>query len=145
MNLIYEELIKQSKPAPDFARTDRYPVGLTLHGTVQDPAFVRFVEEVSKETATTGRGPCFRTTCSHGPGQLNPKRGTRLSRTTARMPPTRCSRSPPDLKTEILNAVTSAVEAHTTISTQALNSETVREGLKDMLLGPAQLYETLRA
>ena len=50
MNLIYEELIKQSKPAPDFARTDPYQVGLTLHGTVQDPAFVRFVEKVSKET-----------------------------------------------------------------------------------------------
>jgi type I restriction enzyme, R subunit len=51
----------------------------------------------------------------------------------------------PDLKTEILNAVMSALEAHTTMSTQALNSETVREGLKDVLLGPARLYETLRA
>ncbi|OJW27647.1 MAG: transcriptional regulator [Planctomycetales bacterium 71-10] len=51
MNLIYEELIKQSKPIPDFARTDQYQVGLTLHGTVQDPAFIRFVEKVSKETA----------------------------------------------------------------------------------------------
>ncbi|MDA0921797.1 MAG: putative DNA binding domain-containing protein [Planctomycetota bacterium] len=50
MNLIFEEQIKQSKPAPDFARTDQYQVGLTLHGTVQDPAFVRFVEKVSKET-----------------------------------------------------------------------------------------------
>ena len=50
MNLIYEELIKQSKPDPDFSRTDQYQVGLTLHGTVQDPAFVRFVEKVSKET-----------------------------------------------------------------------------------------------
>lgn len=49
MNLIYEELIKQSKPAPDFARTDAYQVGLTLYGTVQDPAFVRFVEKVAKE------------------------------------------------------------------------------------------------
>ena len=51
----------------------------------------------------------------------------------------------PDLKAEILNAVMSALEAHTTMSTQALNSETVREGLKDVLLGPARLYETLRA
>jgi ATP-dependent DNA helicase RecG len=49
MNLIYEELIKQSKPAPDFARTDAYQVGLTLYGTVQDPAFVRFVEKIAKE------------------------------------------------------------------------------------------------
>lgn len=50
MNLIYEDLIKQSKPAPDFSRTDQYQVGLTLFGTVQDPAFVRFVEKVSQET-----------------------------------------------------------------------------------------------
>ncbi len=52
MNLIYEDLIKQSKPEPDFARTDKHQVGLTLHGTVQDPAFVRFVEKVGKESTT---------------------------------------------------------------------------------------------
>jgi type I restriction enzyme R subunit len=52
--------------------------------------------------------------------------------------------SSPDLKTEILNAVMSALEAHTAMSTQALGSERVREGLKDVLLGPARLYETLR-
>ena len=45
---------------------------------------------------------------------------------------------------EILNAVMSALEAHTTMSTQALNSETVREGLKDVLLGPAEIYKALR-
>ena len=39
---------------------------------------------------------------------------------------------------QVLNAVMSALEAHTTMSTQALNSEAVREGLKDVLLGPAQ-------
>lgn len=50
MNLIYEELIKQSKPSPDFSRTDQYQVGITLFGTVQDPAFVRFVEKVGKES-----------------------------------------------------------------------------------------------
>lgn len=52
MNLIYEDLIKQSKPMPDFSRTDQYQVGLTLFGTVEDPAFVRFVEKVSKESTT---------------------------------------------------------------------------------------------
>lgn len=53
MNLIYEDLIKQSKPAPEFSRTDQYQVGLTLHGTVQDPAFIRFVEKVSNETTAS--------------------------------------------------------------------------------------------
>jgi len=50
----------------------------------------------------------------------------------------------PDLKTEILNAVMSALEAHTAMSSQALSSETVRERLRDVLLGPARLYESLR-
>lgn len=51
----------------------------------------------------------------------------------------------PTLSKEIMNAVMGALEAHTAMSTQAINSEKVREGLKDVLLGPAQLYEALRA
>ena len=50
----------------------------------------------------------------------------------------------PDLKTELMNAIIGALEAHTAMSTQALESEAVRDGLKDVLLGPGQLYETLR-
>jgi type I restriction enzyme R subunit len=50
----------------------------------------------------------------------------------------------PDLKTELMNAIIGALEAHTAMSTQALESERVRDGIKDVLLGPAQLYETLR-
>jgi type I restriction enzyme R subunit len=50
----------------------------------------------------------------------------------------------PDLSKELLNAIMDALEAHTTMSNQALNSDRVREGLKDVLLGPAQLYEALR-
>ena len=38
-----------------------------------------------------------------------------------------------------------AFAAHSTMSKQALESEKVRSGLKDVLLGPAQLYEALRA
>jgi type I restriction enzyme R subunit len=50
----------------------------------------------------------------------------------------------PDLKTELMNAIIGALEAHNAMSTQALESESVRDGLKDVLLGPAQLYESLR-
>ncbi|OGS94103.1 MAG: type I restriction endonuclease subunit R [Gallionellales bacterium RIFCSPLOWO2_02_FULL_57_47] len=50
----------------------------------------------------------------------------------------------PDLAMEIMNAVMDALSAHTTMSKQALDSEKVRSGLKDVLLGPAQLYEALR-
>ncbi|MGF6379820.1 type I restriction enzyme R subunit [Paraburkholderia atlantica] len=53
--------------------------------------------------------------------------------------------SSPDLKDALLHAIIDAFEAHTTMSKQALDSERVRDGLKDILLGPAQLYESLRA
>jgi type I restriction enzyme R subunit len=50
----------------------------------------------------------------------------------------------PTLSYEILNAVMDALAAHSTMSKQALESERVREGLKDVLLGPAGLYEAMR-
>ncbi|MCC8972687.1 type I restriction endonuclease subunit R [Bradyrhizobium brasilense] len=50
----------------------------------------------------------------------------------------------PTLSKEIMNAVMDALAAHTTMSRHAIDSEKVREGLKDVLLGPAQLYEALR-
>ena len=50
----------------------------------------------------------------------------------------------PDLANELMNAIIDAFEAHSTMSKQALGSEKVRHGLKDILLGPAQLYEALR-
>lgn len=50
----------------------------------------------------------------------------------------------PDLRDALLNAIMDAFDAHQTMSTQALGSERVREGLRDILLGPAQLYEALR-
>lgn len=50
----------------------------------------------------------------------------------------------PDLRDALLHAIMDALDAHGTMSTQALGSERVREGLRDILLGPGQLYEGLR-
>ena len=50
----------------------------------------------------------------------------------------------PDLNNELLNAIMVALDAHNLMSTQALNSEKVRKGLKDILLNNAGLYEALR-
>jgi type I restriction enzyme R subunit len=50
----------------------------------------------------------------------------------------------PDLAQEILHAMMDAYAAHTTMSKQALESQKVRQGLRDVLLGPAKLYEALR-
>ncbi len=50
----------------------------------------------------------------------------------------------PDLQAELLNAIMGALDAHNAMSTQALNSQTVQAGLKDILLNYAGLYESLR-
>ncbi len=51
----------------------------------------------------------------------------------------------PDLVNELRNAIMDALAAHTTMSKQALESERVQHGLKDILLDQAGLYEALRA
>jgi len=50
----------------------------------------------------------------------------------------------PTLRDELMNAIIEAFEAHSSLSKQALDSQKVRDGLKEVLLGPAQLYEALR-
>ncbi|MEC5206881.1 type I restriction enzyme R subunit [Vogesella perlucida] len=50
----------------------------------------------------------------------------------------------PDLANSLLNAIMDALDAHTSMSSQALNSARVRDGIRDTLLGPGQLYEALR-
>jgi len=51
----------------------------------------------------------------------------------------------PDLIQELQNAIMDALSANGSLSKQALESEKVMLGLKDVLLGPVQLYEALRA
>lgn len=53
--------------------------------------------------------------------------------------------SSPDLDGELMNAIMDALTAHSTMSRQALDSARVRAGLKSVLLGPAGLYQALRA
>ncbi len=46
---IFRECIQQSKPLPDFSHTDAHTVWLTLNGEIQDPEFLRFLEEIGRE------------------------------------------------------------------------------------------------
>lgn len=49
MNLMVESAVRQSKPLPSFAGSDAHEVRLTLEGSVQNPAFVRFLERLGEE------------------------------------------------------------------------------------------------
>lgn len=46
---MFETAIREGKPLPDFSRSDVYRVLVTLEGTIQDPAFLRFLEKVVDE------------------------------------------------------------------------------------------------
>ncbi|HEX6899317.1 MAG TPA: ATP-binding protein [Thermoanaerobaculia bacterium] len=48
-DLIYRQSIRQGKRLPDLSRTDDHSVWLTLHGEIQDPEFLRFLEKVGQE------------------------------------------------------------------------------------------------
>jgi ATP-dependent DNA helicase RecG len=48
-NRIFEACIREGKPLPDFGGTDEYQVSLTLHGQVQEPLFIRFLEKIGHE------------------------------------------------------------------------------------------------
>ena len=48
-NLMFEESVKQSKRLPDYTLTDEFQVWLTLHGEVQDPLFLKYLERLGEE------------------------------------------------------------------------------------------------
>ncbi|MGA2977501.1 MAG: ATP-binding protein [Spirochaetia bacterium] len=52
-DLIYRECIRQSKLLPDFTHTDANQVSITLHGNIQDPEFLRFLEQIGRERTAT--------------------------------------------------------------------------------------------
>ncbi len=49
MNLMVESAIRQSKALPSFAGSSAHGVRLTLKGSVQNPAFIRFLERLGEE------------------------------------------------------------------------------------------------
>lgn len=49
VNLMIENAIRQTKPLPDFSKSDSHDVRLILAGTVQDPAFIRFIEHLGED------------------------------------------------------------------------------------------------
>lgn len=49
MNLMFEAAIRHSKPLPGLAGSSAHEVRLILEGTVQDAAFIRFLERVGEE------------------------------------------------------------------------------------------------
>ena len=52
-DLIYRACIQQGKLLPDFFRTSEHSVWLTLRGEIQDPEFLRFLEEIGRERLAT--------------------------------------------------------------------------------------------
>jgi ATP-dependent DNA helicase RecG len=49
-NVMFEQSIRESKPVPDYTRSDDSQVFLTLDGTVQDVRFLRFLERAATQT-----------------------------------------------------------------------------------------------
>ena len=52
-NRMFEQSIRESKPLPDFSDGDDYQVSVVLNGEVGDENFLRFLEAVGRETASS--------------------------------------------------------------------------------------------
>lgn len=50
VNLMFEACIRQAKQLPDFRGTTPYEVKVSLDGQVRNPAFIRFLDKIGKET-----------------------------------------------------------------------------------------------
>ncbi|MFN9407695.1 MAG: ATP-binding protein [Akkermansiaceae bacterium] len=48
INLMIEQAVRHTKPLPDFSRSATHEVFLVLAGTVQNPAFLRFIERIGE-------------------------------------------------------------------------------------------------
>jgi ATP-dependent DNA helicase RecG len=53
VNLMIEESIKESKPLPNFSRSDTHSVEVEVRGEIEDPQFLRFMEKVGREKVAT--------------------------------------------------------------------------------------------
>lgn len=78
MDLIFQQCIRESKPLPSFAGTDGHQVKLALHGEIQDPRFLQFLEKVGNERLKTfGTDDFLLLDLLHReepvPGQLRPR------------------------------------------------------------------------
>ena len=49
VNLMIERAIRQTKPLPDFSRSAAHEVFLSLAGTIQNPAFLRYIERLGED------------------------------------------------------------------------------------------------
>ena len=53
INLMIEQAVRHTKPLPDFSKSSAHEVFLTLAGTVQNPAFLRFIEQLGETALST--------------------------------------------------------------------------------------------
>ena len=49
VNLMIEQAVRHTKPLPDFSRSAAHEVFLSLAGTVQNPAFLRFMDKLGED------------------------------------------------------------------------------------------------
>lgn len=79
VNLMIERAIRQTKPLPDFSRSAAHEVRLTLAGTIQNPAFLRYIERLGEDALSRFQTLDFLALDSLAHGRhLTPEMKTRL-------------------------------------------------------------------
>lgn len=81
VNLMIEQAVRQTKPLPDFSKSAAHQVSLILAGTVQNPAFLRYIEHLGEDALSRFQTLDFLTLDLLSRGQSLPEA------MTARLPP----------------------------------------------------------
>jgi type I restriction enzyme, R subunit len=122
------------------------PITEAGSGQVQEPQKAYMRELIAKLNEVFGTETSVQDQLSYVNGTLKGKvmESVTLQQQAANNTKEQFNNSP-DLSREVTNTVISSMDAHTIMSTQALNSPIVLRGIIDVLLNQFDLYESLRA
>ena len=137
---------KRALPLIDGAPIALAPITEAGSGKVQEPQKVYMADLIDKLNELFGSDTTAKDQLSYVNGTIFGKvvESSTLRQQAANNTKEQFANSP-DLNPEVLNAIMESYDAHTSMSTQALNSPVVLRGIMDILLNHSQLYETLRA
>jgi len=121
------------------------PITEAGSGSVQEPQKVYMAELISKLNDLFGNDTSEQDQLRYVNGTILGKvaESATLQQQAANNTKEQFANSP-DLHTELQNAIIESYDAHTAMSTKALNSPIVLRGILDVLMNHAGLYETLR-
>ena len=135
---------KQAMKLPDLAYPTLAPLTEAGSGQVREQQKAYLAEIISKLNDLFGGDTTDGDQVSFSTTLANKMMESKTLQTQAASNSKEQFSNSPDLKRELVNAIIASLDAHTDLSSKALSSELIQQGLLNILVGPAGLYDALR-